>query len=404
MVQSLRRFLDERGLPRGRNAAASRDPRRRDCQAVRHAPQHPRPRVLILRIAPELYLKRLLVGGFDRVYEIGRAFRNEGISTKHNPEFTILEFYMAYATYEDLMDLCGRHDCARSTRTFGASFPQTSTQATAASTSRNWKRVPMRQAIRRPRCERAGQDGSPGPRPGARVLSPTPIDDPKPHSRDAGARQMASRSSTRRPASSSSDCETHGERVFAVFELLVEPDLTALYRTRGRREVGRRSSSPSIPWEVSPLARRNDDDPALRRPLRALHRRPRAQQRLQRAQRSRTTRPLDSEGQLRQPSAGRRRSDGLRRGLHPGPVPRHAPGGRIGARRGPIRDASLRSALHSRRAALPAAPPGGLANHGPRARRRLEGPRPAILASLVILDVLLLAVGGGLLAPALPER
>ena len=60
---------------------------------------------LFLRIAPELYLKRLLVGGFDRVYEIGRCFRNEGISTKHNPEFTMLEFYMAYATYEDMMDL-----------------------------------------------------------------------------------------------------------------------------------------------------------------------------------------------------------------------------------------------------------------------------------------------------------
>lgn len=60
---------------------------------------------LYLRIAPELYLKRLVVGGFERVYEINRNFRNEGISTRHNPEFTMLEFYQAYATYEDLMDL-----------------------------------------------------------------------------------------------------------------------------------------------------------------------------------------------------------------------------------------------------------------------------------------------------------
>jgi lysyl-tRNA synthetase class 2 len=60
---------------------------------------------LYLRIAPELYLKRLLVGGFERVFEINRNFRNEGISTQHNPEFTMLEFYQAYATYEDLMDL-----------------------------------------------------------------------------------------------------------------------------------------------------------------------------------------------------------------------------------------------------------------------------------------------------------
>ncbi|MDZ4185739.1 MAG: lysine--tRNA ligase [Desulfuromonadales bacterium] len=60
---------------------------------------------LFLRIAPELYLKRLVVGGFDRVFEINRNFRNEGISIRHNPEFTMMEFYQAYATYEDLMNL-----------------------------------------------------------------------------------------------------------------------------------------------------------------------------------------------------------------------------------------------------------------------------------------------------------
>jgi lysyl-tRNA synthetase class 2 len=60
---------------------------------------------LYLRVAPELYLKRLLVGGLERVFEINRNFRNEGISTQHNPEFTMLEFYQAYATYRDLMDL-----------------------------------------------------------------------------------------------------------------------------------------------------------------------------------------------------------------------------------------------------------------------------------------------------------
>ncbi len=60
---------------------------------------------LYLRIAPELYLKRLVVGGFERVYEINRNFRNEGLSTRHNPEFTMLEFYQAYTDYRDLMDL-----------------------------------------------------------------------------------------------------------------------------------------------------------------------------------------------------------------------------------------------------------------------------------------------------------
>ncbi len=60
---------------------------------------------LFLRIAPELYLKRLVVGGLERVYEINRNFRNEGLSTRHNPEFTMIEFYMAYADYRDLMDM-----------------------------------------------------------------------------------------------------------------------------------------------------------------------------------------------------------------------------------------------------------------------------------------------------------
>ncbi|MFN7211379.1 MAG: lysine--tRNA ligase, partial [Lysobacteraceae bacterium] len=60
---------------------------------------------LYLRVAPELYLKRLVVGGFERVYEINRNFRNEGVSTRHNPEFTMLELYEAYATYTEIMDL-----------------------------------------------------------------------------------------------------------------------------------------------------------------------------------------------------------------------------------------------------------------------------------------------------------
>ncbi len=76
---------------------------------------------LYLRIAPELYLKRLIVGGMEKVYEIGRLFRNEGMSTKHNPEFTTIELYEAYSDYKDMMELTEKliRKCAESVGTFG---------------------------------------------------------------------------------------------------------------------------------------------------------------------------------------------------------------------------------------------------------------------------------------------
>ena len=104
VLKALRRFFDERGYlevetpmmqPIAGGAAA------RPFKTHHNALDMD----LYLRIAPELYLKRLVVGGLDRVYEINRNFRNEGVSTQHNPEFTMLEFYQAYANYHDLMDL-----------------------------------------------------------------------------------------------------------------------------------------------------------------------------------------------------------------------------------------------------------------------------------------------------------
>src|SRR5205085_4672144 len=99
---------------------------------------------LYARIAPELYLKRLVVGGFERVYEINRNFRNEGLSYKHNPEFTMLEWYQAYSDYRDLMDLtqelltllankvCGTRQVPYQGRTINFD---------------NWQRLTMREAV-----------------------------------------------------------------------------------------------------------------------------------------------------------------------------------------------------------------------------------------------------------------
>ncbi len=104
MVQFIRNYLNERGFLEVETPMMQAIPGGAAARpfATRH---NALDMELFLRIAPELYLKRLVVGGFERVYEINRNFRNEGLSTRHNPEFTMLEFYEAYADYNDLMDL-----------------------------------------------------------------------------------------------------------------------------------------------------------------------------------------------------------------------------------------------------------------------------------------------------------
>ena len=104
VVQALRRFFDARGYVEVETPMMH--PIAGGAVARPFTTHHnPLDIDLYLRIAPELYLKRLIVGGLERVYEINRNFRNEGISTQHNPEFTMLEFYQAYSDYRDLMDL-----------------------------------------------------------------------------------------------------------------------------------------------------------------------------------------------------------------------------------------------------------------------------------------------------------
>jgi lysyl-tRNA synthetase, class II len=104
IVQEIRRFLDDAGFLEVETPMMQAIPGGATAKPfVTH--HNALDMQLYMRIAPELYLKRLLVGGFDKVYEINRNFRNEGISTQHNPEFTMCEFYWAYATYRQLMDL-----------------------------------------------------------------------------------------------------------------------------------------------------------------------------------------------------------------------------------------------------------------------------------------------------------
>jgi lysyl-tRNA synthetase, class II len=100
---------------------------------------------LYLRIAPELYLKRLVVGGFDRVYEINRNFRNEGLSSLHNPEFTMLEFYQAYATYEDLMVLTEELFCFLAQGILGTL--RFTYQGQDLDFTRPWRRLDLRESL-----------------------------------------------------------------------------------------------------------------------------------------------------------------------------------------------------------------------------------------------------------------
>jgi lysyl-tRNA synthetase class 2 len=100
---------------------------------------------LYLRIAPELYLKRLVIGGFDRVFEINRNFRNEGLSIQHNPEFTMLEFYQAYATYEDLMRLTEELICHVAREVLGTL--RLACQGVEIDLTPPWRRLDLRESL-----------------------------------------------------------------------------------------------------------------------------------------------------------------------------------------------------------------------------------------------------------------
>lgn len=146
IIQALRRRLDEKGFlavetpmmhPIAGGAAARPFITYHNALSMR----------LYLRIAPELYLKRLIVGGMERVYEIGRVFRNEGISIKHNPEFTLAEVYQAYANYEDIMKLTEELIAGVARDVLGTTT--ITYEGQEIDLTPPWPRVPMLEAIRR---------------------------------------------------------------------------------------------------------------------------------------------------------------------------------------------------------------------------------------------------------------
>jgi lysyl-tRNA synthetase class 2 len=176
---------------------------------------------LYLRIAPELYLKRLVVGGLERVFEINRNFRNEGISTQHNPEFTMVEFYQAYATYEDLMEL---------TEQMFAEIAQTVTgqttinyQGDAIELGGTYQRLPLFESL-----EKIGG------------VDPAIFDDKKKLLEFAASRGIKVTKTGR-----------IGKVITKLFDALVEPKLIQPTFITG------------YPAEVSPLSRRSDAHPDL---------------------------------------------------------------------------------------------------------------------------------------------
>ncbi len=173
---------------------------------------------LYMRIALELHLKRLIVGGMERVYEIGRIFRNEGISTRHNPEFTMIELYQAYADYHDMMELTEQMVAHISRETLGTTV--ITYQGQEINLTPPWNRITMVDAVKKyANVDFAGVD-------------------------HAGARELAKSLNIE----VGSD-ETKGNILNLVFEEYVEPHLT------------QPTFIMDYPIEISPLAKRKDDDP-----------------------------------------------------------------------------------------------------------------------------------------------
>ncbi|HVU05815.1 MAG TPA: lysine--tRNA ligase [Polyangiaceae bacterium] len=217
---------------------------------------------LFLRIAPELYLKRLLVGGFERVYEIGRCYRNEGISTRHNPEFTMLEFYEAYATYETLMPLAESlfravdEHLGESLRALGLGAVYEKAVAERRFTlAEPFARVPLREAVESALARAEIPVGI-----ASRLAELPKAGDLVGELR--GKSERAKRIDWPNLRRALDKCETEGDRLFVAYEYFAEPFLAEDYRSAD----GSKSVPVFIldyPAETSPLARKKDSDPTL---------------------------------------------------------------------------------------------------------------------------------------------
>jgi lysyl-tRNA synthetase class 2 len=221
---------------------------------------------LFMRIAPELYLKRLLVGGLERVYEIGRCYRNEGVSTRHNPEFTMLEFYQAYATYEDLMNFTEvllRGIDAR----LQSAMPEAHAAWLAArpfTLEQPFARVSMDRAVATAAERTAIPDwvAAIGERGGMGLVALLREDFGVSIKEWAKSSPRAKGLDWGNLRKGLAKCDNDGERLFALYEYVVEPFLAEDYRSHD----GQRSLPVFVmdyPFEVSPLARRNDARPEL---------------------------------------------------------------------------------------------------------------------------------------------
>jgi lysyl-tRNA synthetase class 2 len=203
---------------------------------------------LYLRIAPELYLKRLIVGGLDRVYEINRNFRNEGISTQHNPEFTMLEFYQAYSDYRDLMSLTEELFAALARQLYGTTVIRFGEHEIDLG---RWQRLTMREAIVR------YWPAAAAPAPTVEELAAAG----GPHT--VAARYNAWAASTR-PEPTGTATAIFGADPIGGIEKMTDGEITgALFEHLAEHRLIQPTIVYDFPTDISPLAKCKPGDPSL---------------------------------------------------------------------------------------------------------------------------------------------